>query len=153
MRIKCINKSNISYRIYIEKNGKKYYKKNIDAKVGDIVNIHFDEMKNMNKWLLFINRLLFAVSFSDGNDKASNLIVNEDAFVVEYKCNGDDNLIFTMSENGELASNVDAKILKSDCVNPNPRLRPIAAIIYIILLLLILVGIIAFAYYFAGGPF
>lgn len=121
--------------------------------MGDIVNIHFDEMKNMNKWLLFINRLLFALSFSDGNDKASNLIVNEDAFVVEYKCNGDDNLIFTMSENGELASNVDAKILKSDCENPNPRLRSIAAIIYIILLLLILVGIIALAFYFAGGPF
>ncbi|MCR5706106.1 MAG: hypothetical protein K6G48_04865 [Acholeplasmatales bacterium] len=153
MRIKCINKSNISYRIYVEKNGKKYYKKNIDTKVGDIVNIHFDEMKNMNKWLLFINRLLFTLSFSDGNDKASNLIVNEDAFVVEYKCNGDDNLIFTMSENGELASNVDAMILKSDCINPNPRLRPIASIIYIILLLLILVGIIALAFYFAGGPF
>ena len=60
---------------------------------------------------------------------------------------------FTIDEKMNLSCDNDALILCNERKNDNPRLSSIKALLYISALVVILVAIIALAFYLAGGPF
>lgn len=153
MKIKLINNSNISFRMYFVKNGKKIYKHKIKTLDEEYLEIHFDEMKNMNKIFLFLNRLLFCIAYTDSNDNTANMIINEDVFVAKINCKGIEQVNFTIDEKMNLSCENDALILCNERKNDNPRMSSIKALLYISALVVILVAIIALAFYLAGGPF
>lgn len=153
MKLTLINNSKINYRMYIVKNGKKIFKKKINVENNDCIEIHFDELKNMNKIFLGMNRLLFGLANCDSNGDAANLVVNNDVYVAKLNCGDIDELVFSIDEKNILSCNENVQIFNNARKNDNPRTAPVKSFFYIMMLLIILCAVIALAFYLAGGPF
>ena len=97
--------------MYFVKNGKKIYKHKIKTLDEEYLEIHFDEMKNMNKIFLFLYRLLFCIAYTDSNDNTANMIINEDVFVAKINCKEIKQVNFTIDEKMNLSCDNDALIL------------------------------------------
>ena len=154
MLIKLYNKSLVPFRMYYIYNGKKIYKKKINIKENEEVEIRFDELQNINKFFLSSYKFLYSLGIADSNSDSANLVVNKDVFVVKYKPISNDEIInFEINSDFDLICNTSCEIERSERTNNNPRISCIKAVILLVILLLFFVGLTFLCFWIANHPF
>lgn len=153
MKINIINNTGINFQTYFIYHNKNIYRKSLKIKTGEEVEIHFNELRNMNGFLLILNRLLFGLASGDSNGKDANQIINEDLFIAKLKEDNYKNYIFTISKDFILTCDKEVSIIINERINNNPRIHSWKPVILISLGFLFLIGLIALSIYLAGGPF
>lgn len=154
MKCKVLNLSSTRFRIYYVYKGKKFFKKNIKVNNGDSLEIHFDEMRNVNKLSLACCRLLMGLAGANPNSDEANQIVNNDVFIAKVDdVNNESIYTFSIDHDYKLTCDKQAMITYNDRKNRNERQSSFKAFLLIGLGFVFLGFVIWLSFFIAGKPF